>query len=147
MSLASIEVECNRRIVGEVEVSWRVRLMLRSYNHIADIPPEGLNNGTFLCVACIRIVMLLGEGWMLPSTRTKSVEGEVRDRSSSRGVVMSREERGRRTLSLALSRHRVGPKILTDLDSDGIGWIYAAHDPKGAVEAVLWLCDVVCTVM
>lgn len=114
MWLASIEVGCNRCIVDEVEASLRVRLMLRWYNHIVGIPPEGLNNGTFWYVACIRIVMLLREGWILPSTRTETVEGAVRNRSSSRGVVVSGEERGR-TLGLALSRHRVGPKNLTDL--------------------------------
>ena len=51
---------------------------------------------------------------------------------------MSKEERGRRTWTLALSRHRVGLKNLTDLNND---------DPNDAVEAELRLCDVVCTVM
>ena len=61
---------------------------------------------------------------------------------------MSKEgERRRRTLTLALSRHRVGLKNLTDLNNDGILWIYAAHDPNDAVEAEMRLCDVVCTVM
>ena len=44
---------------GEVEVSLRARLMLRSYNHIECIPLEGQNSGTCLGVACIRFVVFL----------------------------------------------------------------------------------------
>ena len=44
---------------GEVVVSLRARLMLRSYNHIVCIPLEGQNSGTCLVVACIRLVVFL----------------------------------------------------------------------------------------
>ena len=44
---------------GEAEVSLRARLMLRSYNHIECIPLGEQNSGTYLDIACIRIVVFL----------------------------------------------------------------------------------------
>ena len=110
----SIEVVYSRCRVGEVEASLRVMLMLRSYNHIEYIPLEGLSSGTYSRVACIRIFVMLCARWILPSTGTEAVHSEVCSRSSLRSVDVSEERRGRRTLAVALSRHRVGLKKWVD---------------------------------
>lgn len=99
-----------------VEVSSRVRLSLKYRSGIESILAEGQSNGTYCCfVACIELAVSLCAGRMSSSTRTVTVHVEVGSRPWSQGAVVSGERRGRRTLTLALSRHMVGREDLTVL--------------------------------
>ena len=72
---------------------------------------------------------MLCTGLMRISSPVRSKVVNESSRSGSYSVAMLREERGRRTLTAALSRHMVGRRI-----SVGIGdpdrWIYTEQDPN-----------------
>lgn len=104
-------VVSSRCTADEVEAILRVRLLLRCCNYSGHIPVEGQDSGTCCAVACIEKIRMLCTGLTRISSpiRSKVVNGGSRSRSYS--VTMSKEERGRRTLAAALSRHMVGRRI------------------------------------
>lgn len=94
-----------------VEATLRVRLWLRYCSYSGHIPVEGQSNDTYCAVACIEMMRMLCTGlWRMSSPiRSQAVNGGSRSRWYS--VTVSKEERGRRALAAALSRHMVGRRI------------------------------------
>lgn len=111
MCLAVCTAEgCSRRMTGSVVVNWMVMWLLKCCSYIEHIPVEGLNSGT--CregVAGIETAESLCTGWIPTAIRASAVDNVASSsRSWSLSVAVSRERRGRRTLAVALSRHKVG---------------------------------------
>lgn len=109
--LLDTAVVSSRCIADKVAATPRARLLLRYCSYSGHIPVEGQNSGTCCAVACIERIRMLCTGLRRVSSpcRSNAVNGGSRSRSYS--VAMSKEERGRRTLAFALSRHMVGRRI------------------------------------
>ena len=126
-------VVSSKCIVESVAAILKARLLLRCCNYSGHIPVEGQSNGTSRGVACIELIrrmLCTGLSRISSPVRSKAINGGNRSRSRSYSVAMLKEERGRRTLTAALSRHKVGRWTPVYFLCDLEGWIFAEQDPN-----------------